>query len=577
MESKTVKRFNTFGPCEPDKHYALPVLGKLPLVDQMFRDNYFFTIHAPRLSGKTTFLNALTDKINSEGQMYALNVPLTSLQNLTDDTIGVKGVIEQLNIAMSSSQVESIKQKAYTYNQLPGMSECSVMVKILLKRLCVDLDKDLVVFFDDVDCLSIPTIRTFLAQIRDSYNSRNHTNKFIQSLGLVSTRNLRDYRPQVPPGEFATSVIDPFNIVKEVFTLPNSFTLEEIGALFSQSSKATGQVFEDAALERVWYWSEGQPWVVNALANEVVDNFLNHDYSIDVTSHHIDQAARALIKSNHVNFEPLKERLKEPIFRRIVEAVLIGASDFPQGYFDDGLKHALALGLLKTIDNDLLVYQPVNPIYQEVIVRSLSAEIQKSIEADIPISYVNKWFFEDYLDMTSLLESFQDYWSKHSDIYIKNNLVNGKIDDSINLSIDTVNTMNKRYINEDIYIYVKNELIDLTNGALTHLVLFAFLQRAVNGRADFSQRENALRAFRADICIDYKGLYYPLEFKLKNFIKDQEKFDETLEQFYQYINKNNAKNGWLIIFDIDFTEHNDNKLTIDTHEYKDKTIHVVYC
>jgi molybdopterin-guanine dinucleotide biosynthesis protein len=49
----------------------------------MVKGDNFFIIHAPRQSGKTTFLKALIKKINSEGQMYAPYCSLEVIQGLT--------------------------------------------------------------------------------------------------------------------------------------------------------------------------------------------------------------------------------------------------------------------------------------------------------------------------------------------------------------------------------------------------------------------------------------------------------------------------------------------------------------
>jgi hypothetical protein len=68
-------------------------------------------------------------------------------------------------------------------------------------------------------------------------------------------------------------------------TLAN-FTQEEIGT--SRHTEATGQVFEDAAIAKARYWTEGQPWQVNALAYVLLSAVLKNDLSLTVTDKHID-------------------------------------------------------------------------------------------------------------------------------------------------------------------------------------------------------------------------------------------------------------------------------------------------
>ncbi|MDR3204020.1 MAG: ATP-binding protein, partial [Deltaproteobacteria bacterium] len=79
MNSLSSKYFNTTGPCLPQKHYLLPVLPRLPDADIMIERKFYFILHAPRQSGKTTFIKFLTDKINAQGQRYALSCSLAGL------------------------------------------------------------------------------------------------------------------------------------------------------------------------------------------------------------------------------------------------------------------------------------------------------------------------------------------------------------------------------------------------------------------------------------------------------------------------------------------------------------------
>jgi hypothetical protein len=138
--------------------------------------------------------------------------------------------------------------------------------------LSINLDKDLVVFFDEADCLAPSPLIVFLAQIRDGYNDRHRSpdSKFPRPMALAGMRDVRDClkcaRPEEEPMGWLAS---PFNFKKEPLTLAN-FTEGEIGALCRQHAEANGQAFEGASVAGAWHWSEGQPWLVNALALDAV-------------------------------------------------------------------------------------------------------------------------------------------------------------------------------------------------------------------------------------------------------------------------------------------------------------------
>ena len=42
--------------------------------------------------------------------------------------------------------------------------------------------------------------------------------------------------------------------------------------LYAQHTQATGQIFEPSAIEKVFDQTDGQPWLVNAIAREIIQN-----------------------------------------------------------------------------------------------------------------------------------------------------------------------------------------------------------------------------------------------------------------------------------------------------------------
>jgi hypothetical protein len=252
-----------------------------------------------------------------------------------------------------------------------------------------------------------------LAQIRDGYNYRFQPghNKFPRSLALVGLRDIRDYLALEHPQSTGEHQASPFNIVTETMTLAN-FTQKEIGALYRQHTEATGQVFEDKAIERAWYWSEGQPWLVNALARQIVDYKLKGDRSTSVTTILFDEAAETLIKQRDPHIDSLLKRLKEPRVKKVMESVLTGtiAAVSPN---DDDSRYCRDLGLLELTNENLL--RPSNPIYKEVIIRTLTDQVDKFI----PKTSVNIWTDGQTLFLTNLLKEFQIFWRNIMDARTK--------------------------------------------------------------------------------------------------------------------------------------------------------------
>jgi hypothetical protein len=61
-------------------------------------------------------------------------------------------------------------------------------------------------------------------------------------------RNIQDFKARIKPGSESLGSSRPFNVITEALTLPN-FSQDDIRALYSQHTKATGQVFESGAIQ----------------------------------------------------------------------------------------------------------------------------------------------------------------------------------------------------------------------------------------------------------------------------------------------------------------------------------------
>jgi hypothetical protein len=537
MNQPKIKVFNTTGPCYPSKHYMLPVLSRLPEIEELIEGEYYFVLHAPRQSGKTTFLDALTNKINSEGKYYALNCSLMALRDEQYENIAMNKFVARLNFFMEASTVIAIKEKAYNYDLLPGMQNSVSKISILLNHLCEDLDKELVIFFDEADCLSGSALISFLTQIRESFQIRYQPgNKFPRSMALVGMRDIRDYLKNISSDETSKGLASPFNIKKEALTLAN-FTKEEIGTLYRQHTEASGQIFDENAVARVWFWSEGQPWLVNALAYEAVVKILKKNYSAIVTAEIIDQAAETLILRRDTHIDSLLERLKEPRVIGVMDSVFAGTYSQSAPGSDDR-QYCLDLGLV-SIDQDTNL-RPANPIYAEVMSRVITDELQQGLKASLNKTVSNlKWTDGQRLFMSELLKEFQKFWCKKSDSFPKRlgNYAAYKLD-------------------EATYAFM----------------LLTFLQRVVNSDAKVD-RQYAEGRGAVDICVTYNNQEYIIEVKLKG----EDSLLDSQKQLAGYLETNQEKEGWLVIFDRSKVRNWDEKITWETTQFEGYTIHIVGC
>jgi hypothetical protein len=141
-------------------------------------------------------------------------------------------------------------------------------------------------------------------------------------VALCGLRDVREYKAASggDPGRLGTA--SPFNIEIESLRI-GDFDRDEVRDLYGQHTAETGQVFTDEAIERASALTAGQPWLVNALAREVVEK-LAVPPDEPITAAHVDEAKERLILARATHLDSLAHRLSEPRVRRVLEPVLAG-------------------------------------------------------------------------------------------------------------------------------------------------------------------------------------------------------------------------------------------------------------
>ena len=522
---ETNRYFNIAGPCFPDEHYMLPPLDRLPDVRRLVARRQYFVIHAPRQTGKTTALKALAREINAKGEMVALYCTLETLQGTTDPVRATAAIASLLrsNAERSFPNIFQSMPPACSVHEGSSPYVAEVLaVNDALRDICAQAEKPLVVFFDEVDCLAGQVLISFLRQLRDGYVNRDEI-QFPASIALVGMLDVRDYKVQIRPDGESLGQVSPFNIISKDMMLRN-FTEDEVRSLYAQHTAETGQVFEPSAVDAVLRFTCGQPWLVNALARECVEEIHEFRYDEPVTAEDVETAKETIIRRRDTHVDSLMERLREPRVRRIVEPLISGGiADVT--YNDEDYRYITDLGLLR-IDRGTLV--PANRMYSEIIGRYLSRGAQDSMQRSVSKT---PWRTKDGLDMASLMSAFQSFWRENS--------------------------------GADRRAYEYGE-------ATPHLVLMAFLQRIINGGGRI-EREMALGSRRLDLCVEYRGRRYAVEVKTsKNFAGDK-----SYAQLADYLDTLGLPEGWMAVFDTGSDKHWDDKLYNREVVFNGKTLHVV--
>ena len=368
-------------------------------------------------------------------------------------------------------------------------------IRAALQTWAESSPRPLVIFIDEIDALQDLALISILRQLRDAYPNRPQA--FPRSVGLIGLRDVRDYKV-AGGGSDRLNTSSPFNIKVRSLTLRN-FNAEEVAEPYAQHTEDTGQVFTPEATALAFELTQGQPWLVNALAKEIVEELVT-DESIEITIEHILTAKEIIIQRQDTHLDSLAERLRENRVKVIIEPILAG-QELPESSNDDR-QYLVNLGLLKRDPAGGLVV--ANPIYREVLPRVLAQRPQDSLPIISP-SWLNP---RGELMTDALLQAFLAFWLQHGEPLLKS------------ASYPEI---------------------------APHLVLMAFLHRVINGGGTL-EREYAIGRDRMDLCLRYGQVTLGIELKVWR-PKKADPLSKGLEQLDGYLARLGQDSGWLVIFD----------------------------
>ena len=492
--------FNTAGPIRPDDHYCIPPLERLDLdgVRTLIQQKKYFVLHAPRQTGKTSALLALRDLLNAEGDYRCVYVNIEGAQALRED---VERAMQVILGDLASWARLTLGDEFLAAHWSGLLAEFGVgALREALTRWAEASPKPLVLLIDEIDALIGDTLLAVLRQLRAGYVLRPEG--FPQSVVLCGVRDVRDYRIHSTTEKAIIAGGSAFNIRAESLRL-GDFSRVEVQALLAQHTEKTRQEFAAEAQHAVWELTQGQPWLVNALAYEACfKSEGGRDRSYPVMAEEIVAAREQLIQRRETHLDQLTDKLQEERVRRVVEPLLNG--DEARAMPSDDLMYVRDLGLISPDDPARIA----NPIYREVIPRALTYTTQAMLAQE------TEWYVGDdgELHVGKLLTAFQSFFREHSEHWVER------------------------------FQYKE---------AGPQLLLQAFLQRIVNSGGRI-EREYGLGRGRTDLLIVWpqgaQTRKVVIECKVLHRSLEQT-IAEGLEQTAEYMDRCAAESGHLVIFD----------------------------
>jgi len=509
-ERGLMKFFNTAGPVNKTKHYKVDPLQRWDLEEilSLIENEKYFILHAPRQTGKTSSLLALQEYLNQEGKFLCLYVNVEVGQAARNNIASAITAIISVLQSQSSEIVDGFSL-GHIGDYVKKHGEDAAL-GIALQELCEFIQKPLVLLVDEIDSLVGNTLISVLRQLRAFYIKRPKS--FPSTVVLCGVRDIKDYRIQVDGQDIITGG-SAFNIKSKSLRLGN-FSEEDVRNLLEQHTAETGQIFEEDCYSLMMNDTDGQPWLVNALAHEVTYEMKeNRDRNISITKEMLQIAKERLIQSRQTHLDQLADKLKEDRVRRVVLPMILGEE---LNYSTDDDLYCIDLGLIKNTSSGLKI---ANDIYKEIIPRELNHIQQRNFLSRFSEPL---WISQDgSIHTHTLFTMFKDFWNDNAGIWGSN--------------------------------------IEGYQEAAPQLITQAFLQRVANGKGSI-HREYGIAKKRTDLMLQWNYMVHGerkfqkivLELKVVHkLLKYDPLKQKALEQTAIYAKISGSTEAHLFMFDRD--------------------------
>ncbi len=304
-----MRKFNTSGPNISERHYTINRTNLIKEGINLVQEERYFTIWAPRQTGKSTYFGQLAKEL--EKQDY--KVAQISFEGATTTSIEVfiRELIYQLNRFWHTYFAETELFEIFS-----GISKIK--------------DKKCVLIIDEVEEINPEYFGTFLHSIRRVYHSRH--NHCLKSVILVGVKNIVG---------IISDNASPFNITDNL-NIPY-FTSKEVLELFALHEDTTKQKFNKNVTEKIIQITANQPGLVNGFAKKLVENNpekkeIDYNDYLEVE----DWYLRIAIDKN---FENIHNKAKQE--RSFVERLLFTENKIPFEIDRDSIKLLHTNGLIK--------------------------------------------------------------------------------------------------------------------------------------------------------------------------------------------------------------------------------------
>ena len=309
----------------------------------------YFSIFAPRQSGKTTFFRDFCFRLAEDPTYVPILLSFQFMKNL-DATAFYERVQKDL-FQQLTKRLESVdcagKDAVKDFLSSTSVSTHTGIYDLFETLNQLMQSKKIVIFIDEFDGIPRSELENFLTTLRELYQKyKGRTDKALYSVGLVGIRNIT---------KLIVGGVSPFNIADQVKLPPFSF--KNIRDLYEQYTDETHQPFTKGAVLKIYEETAGQPWLVNRLGTLLTID-IKPETVDPITEEDVGAAIKRLLKERNSHFDNLLEKAKQHK-ETFVEIVFDGVAYNPDNEDQSWLEQ---YGLIRDKNEKA---QVSNPIYRQ--------------------------------------------------------------------------------------------------------------------------------------------------------------------------------------------------------------------
>ena len=298
------RRFESTGYVNPETAYYVP-LENVTNADKedmktMVDHGRYFSIFAPRQSGKTTFFRTFAKDLETNHEYIFILMTFEYCKK--NDTATFYSYVQekiynQLVDRLKSVHCPNLKTVQHFLNT-HCLTNCNDFYSLFAELNKIITQKKIVIFIDEFDGIPPEEIETFLSTLRALYQDyKVQKAKALYSVGLVGIRNIT---------QLVVGGVSPFNIADHVEIPP--FTLQNVRDLYLQYTMETNQPFTEEATKKVFEQTQGQPWLVNRLGS-ILTRQIKPETTDPIDVDNVNQGIQLLLEEKNAHFDNLKEKV----------------------------------------------------------------------------------------------------------------------------------------------------------------------------------------------------------------------------------------------------------------------------